>query len=95
MADTQGGDRGRISPHLGFVGANPESAAARPGGWKIWTENPDTGEVGGIDLFNDRASAQSYRTMQGQRPQALGISGINGKLFDVNPELSRIDRAPL
>lgn len=63
--------------------------------WKIWTENPDTREAGGIYLFDDRASAQAYLDMHGKRLQASGIAHIRAKLFDVNEALSAIDRAPL
>lgn len=73
-----------------------ESIAAEPGlMWKIWTENPDTHEAGGIYLFADRPSAEAYLTKHRQRLQSFGIQPVNAKLFAVNPELSRIDRAPL
>ena len=73
-----------------------ESIASEPGLiWKIWTENPETGEAGGIYLFSDRASAETYLAMHSQRLQALGITGINAKLFEINQALSQIDRAPL
>lgn len=73
-----------------------ESIAQEPGLiWKIWTENPATAEAGGIYLFADRSSAEAYLTMHTARLKGLGIPRVNGKIFDVNPELSAIDRAPL
>ena len=73
-----------------------ESIAAEPGLiWKIWTENPATGEAGGIYLFADRASAEAYLAMHTARLKSFGIVQVNGKLFEVNGELSAINRAPL
>lgn len=73
-----------------------ESIASEPGLiWKIWTENPQTNEAGGIYLFVDRASAETYLAMHTARLKSFGIPQVNGKLFAVNGELSAIDRAPL
>ena len=73
-----------------------ESIANEPGLiWKIWTENPATAEAGGIYLFADRASAEAYIAMHTARLTGFGIPRVNGKIFDVNPALSAIDRAPL
>ena len=73
-----------------------ESIAEEPGLiWKIWTENPTTAEAGGIYLFVDRASAEAYLAMHTARLTGFGIPRVNGKIFDVNPALSAIDRAPL
>ena len=73
-----------------------ESIAHEPGLlWKIWTENEASGEAGGIYLFIDRASADAYLTMHRARLLGFGIAHVNAKLFDVNPTLSAIDRAPL
>ena len=59
---------------------------------KIWTENPRTGEAGGIYLFEDEASALNYAKMHEQRVLAMGASAVQYKLFDVNEPLSRITR---
>ena len=73
-----------------------ESIAQEPGLiWKIWTENAATDEAGGIYLFTDRASAEAYLAMHTARLMGFGVPQVNGKLFDVNTELSAIDRAPL
>ena len=73
-----------------------ESIAQEPGLiWKIWTENPASAEAGGIYLFSDRASAEAYLAMHTARLKGFGIPEVNGKIFDVNPALSAIDRAPL
>lgn len=73
-----------------------QSIAQEPGLlWKVWTENPGTGEAGGIYLFSDRPSAEAYLAMHTLRLQGFGIPQVNGKIFAVNETLSRLDRAPL
>lgn len=72
------------------------SIAQEPGLiWKIWTENAATNEAGGIYLFADRPSAEAYLAMHTARLKGFGIPEVNGKIFDVNGELSAIDRAQL
>ncbi len=72
------------------------SIAQEPGLlWKIWTENAETGRAGGIYLFTDHAHARSYLEMHTRRLESFGVRGVQGQLFDVNAELSAIDRAPL
>lgn len=73
-----------------------QSIAQEPGlVWKIWTENPDRGEAGGIYLFTDRPSAEAYLAMHTARLAGFGVLYVNAKLFEVNRGLSAIDRAPL
>ncbi len=73
-----------------------ESIAKEPGLlWKIWTENPETQEAGGIYLFTDRASAQAYLDMHTARLKGFGVPMVHGKLFEVNDTLSAIDRGPV
>lgn len=63
--------------------------------WKIWTENAQTKEAGGIYLFEDEESAIRYLQMHTKRLNGFGITQINAKIFDINTPLSLIDRAPL
>lgn len=63
--------------------------------WKIWTENAQTGEAGGIYLFENMASAEAYLTMHTARLESFGVQGIRSKLFQVNEGLSRITKAYL
>ena len=73
-----------------------QSIAQEPGLlWKVWTENAEAGESGGIYLFSDRPSAETYLAMHSARLKSFGIPQVNAKLFDVNGPLSLIDRAPL
>ncbi|MEW5832561.1 MAG: monooxygenase [Campylobacterota bacterium] len=63
--------------------------------WKMWTENRETGEAGGIYLFEDASSATAYLAMHTARLESFGVQGIRSKLFNVNVPLSRITKAPL
>jgi hypothetical protein len=72
------------------------SIAQEPGLlWKIWTENPEAGEAGGIYLYADRPSAETYLAMHTERLVGFGIPQVYAKPFEVNRDLSTIDRAPL
>lgn len=73
-----------------------QSIAQEPGLlWKVWTENAEIGEAGGIYLFSNRPDAEAYLAMHTARLKQFGIPVVNGKIFAVNEALSRIDRAPL
>lgn len=73
-----------------------ESIAKEPGFiWKLWTENQATGEAGGIYLFKDLPSAEGYLAMHTKRLKGFGVPRVNGKIFQVNEALSKIDQAPL
>lgn len=72
------------------------SIADEPGlVWKIWTANESTQEAGGIYLFEDAQSANNYLAMHTARLKSFGVPHVNGKLFGVNDDLSRIDRGPI
>lgn len=58
---------------------------------KIWIENTQTEESGGIYLFKDMASAQKYATMHLKRVEAMGAKDIECKYFSVNEPLSQIN----
>ena len=63
--------------------------------WKIWTENAETSEAGGIYAFADADSATAYIEKHSARLGGFGISGIRAKVFDVNGPLSQITGAPI
>ncbi|MDD9173594.1 monooxygenase [Aliivibrio finisterrensis] len=63
--------------------------------WKIWTTSEQSQLGGGIYLFEDEATAQSYLSMHSTRLTEMGIKNIRGHIFDVNSELSAINNAPL
>ena len=60
--------------------------------WKIWTENADTKQGGGIYLFEDIENANRYLTKHTERLNSFGIENITAKIFDVNVPLSQIDK---
>jgi hypothetical protein len=59
---------------------------------KVWTENPGAREAGGIYLFQDEASLDSYLAGKIERMKASGIEDVRAKKFDVNEELTQITR---
>ena len=62
---------------------------------KVWTENREAGEAGGIYLFEDSASLDAYLEGKIARMEASGIRGIRAKKYDVNETLTRITRGRL
>ncbi|MGD8190735.1 monooxygenase [Brevibacillus ginsengisoli] len=60
--------------------------------WKIWTENEQTQEAGGIYLFSDLASLEKYLAEHTARLQSFGITELHVKIFDVNEPLTKITR---
>ena len=73
-----------------------ESISQEPGLiWKIWTENAETQEAGGVYLFSDAVSAQIYLEMHSARLSANGVTNIRAKLFAVNTPLSLICKGPI
>ncbi len=63
--------------------------------WKIWTENAEMGIGGGVYLFQDEASAQSYLTMHSARLKQLGVDQVRGIIFDINAPLTAINHGPV
>ena len=62
---------------------------------KVWTENEQTKEAGGIYLFDTKEDAENYLTMHTSRLIGFGISHVNSKIFKTNDALSTINHAPL
>ena len=63
--------------------------------WKIWTEDAESRQAGGIYLFSQRSAADAYLARHSQRLTAAGVHDIRSRIFVVNQPLSLIDRAPL
>ncbi len=74
--------------------------------WKIYLNNPETGEVGGIYLFENEASLRAYLDgpLMTQRKEGkfgdgvrvlFSISDVTLKQFDVIEELTKITRGPV
>ena len=62
--------------------------------WKIWTENEEAREAGGIYLFTDDSSARAYIAKHTARLRSFGISEVRVKIFDVNDKLTALTRGP-
>ncbi|NNH01728.1 monooxygenase [Acinetobacter sp. ANC 5414] len=60
--------------------------------WKIWTENRDTQEAGGIYLFDNKENAENYLKMHTVRLTSFGVKNIRGKIFQINSALSDINQ---
>ncbi len=78
-----------------FTGLAKDIATEKGLIWKIWTENEETKEGGGIYLFDNLADANRYLDKHTKRLESFGYSNIRGKIFNVNEALSLIDRAQL
>ncbi|KAA9028535.1 monooxygenase [Niallia endozanthoxylica] len=63
--------------------------------WKIWTENPETNEAGGIYLFQTKETAEKYIDMHSKRLASFGINDVNAKIFAINSKLTEITNGPL
>jgi hypothetical protein len=65
--------------------------------WKVWLWNPDEGESGGLYLFDDEASLQSYVAgpiITGLKANPA-VSDITVKMYGVAEEFSLVTRAPI
>lgn len=60
--------------------------------WKIWTENPETDEAGGIYIFETKETAEKYIEMHSKRLAGFGISDVNAKIFVINSKLTEITK---
>lgn len=63
--------------------------------WKVWTENAETKEVGGIYLFETKEDADNYLKMHSERLANFGITNIRWKVFEVNEPLSLLNHGPI
>lgn len=63
--------------------------------WKIWTENEEEKEAGGIYLFDNIADANRYLEKHTKRLESFGYTNIRAKIFEVNEALSSITKAKL
>ncbi|PBB06486.1 monooxygenase [Salimicrobium humidisoli] len=59
--------------------------------WKVWTENPDTKEAGGIYAFETKEATEEYLEKHSARLKEFGITGIRSKLFRMNEALTKIN----
>ncbi|AOV07552.1 monooxygenase [Sporosarcina ureilytica] len=63
--------------------------------WKIWTENEETKEAGGIYLFETKEDAKNYLDMHTKRLEDFGVTNVNAKIFTANDALTAINHGKL
>ena len=63
--------------------------------WKIWTENQQDKQSGGVYLFDSKHNAQKYLEKHKARLEQAGVKDIRGRIFGINEELSALNKAPL
>lgn len=63
--------------------------------WKIWTENAQAQEAGGVYLFDTQEQAQAYLNMHSQRLTQAGVRDIRSRIFAVNEALTAINHGPV
>jgi len=63
--------------------------------FKIWTENEETKEAGGIYVFDNIEDANRYLKMHTTRLESFGYKDIKSKIFNINEELSTLSKARL
>jgi hypothetical protein len=90
----------RVPPHV-LLGHSREAATiiASVEGliWKIWVMQEEEFEMGGMYLFANRETAEAYLNhpiIQAVRSDPAVVSALS-QIWDVEPSLSAITRAPL
>ena len=63
--------------------------------WKIWTENEQTKEAGGIYLFDNLSDADRYLAKHTKRLASFGYKNIRSRIFTANEALSNITKADI
>ena len=63
--------------------------------WKIWTENEEAKEAGGIYFFDNLEDAKRYLEKHTKRLESFGYTNIRAKIFAANGPLSKITRAAI
>ena len=63
--------------------------------WKIWTENQAEKLAGGVYLFENQRSAETYLAMHSARLKEMGVNEVRGLIFDVNQPLTTINKGPI
>ncbi len=63
--------------------------------WKIWTEDADARQAGGIYLFDTRENAQRYLEMHSRRLAQAGVRDIRARIYAINEVLTAINKGPV
>src|SRR5690625_5621607 len=59
--------------------------------WKIWTEDPEAKEAGGIYNFETKETAEKYLDIHSKRHTSDSETDIEAKIFTVNTKLTNIN----
>lgn len=62
--------------------------------WKIWTENKQAEEAGGIYVFETKDDAKNYLHKHTKRLNEFGIENVNAKIFEINEQLTQMNHGP-
>lgn len=60
---------------------------------KLWTQNENTKEAGGIYIFDNNEDTNRYLEKHTNRLESFGITNIKSKIFEINEELSVLSKA--
>lgn len=63
--------------------------------WKIWTENKETKEAGGIYAFEEKQDAENYAEMHKKRLESFGVKDIRVKIFNINEKLTQLNHGTI
>ena len=63
--------------------------------YKLWTENEETQEAGGIYVFDNLNDANRYLEKHTQRLTSFGFKDLKSKIFVIIEALSEITKASL
>ncbi len=63
--------------------------------YKLWTENEEKQEAGGIYVFDNLDDANRYLEKHTKRLESFGFTDIRAKTFIINEALSKITKASL
>ena len=63
--------------------------------YKLWTENEEKQEAGGIYVFDNLDDANRYLEKHTKRLESFGFIEIRAKTFIINEELSAITKASI
>ncbi len=63
--------------------------------WKVWTENKEAKEAGGIYIFESEEAALAYLEKHTARLKTFGVKQIFSKVFDINEPLTKINKATI
>jgi hypothetical protein len=65
--------------------------------WKLWLDEPEKRQSGGIFLFETRSHAEAYAASERGRKAKNNpaLSDVRLEIFDVREELSRITHGPI